>query len=312
MSSPLLFLLVVAGPVARAQGAPAFCPMSVLTTCHNKMEKCTPTLWHGIDSLEEVRLEPLSNRSTNHVQIRSLSTPPSFHDTIARIIILSKKTGLPVPDPEHCVKAPPEPTAEGNCTTQLQAFFSDANATLTTAVMDSCGILSWLPSSGAAGGHLYAQWVHANEPKPSPPDAMCQWQPGTNTYREVGANPPAVRYFRLENLPGTGGVVSQTSVLVQSMNGSFVDTNATVHEVGAGTPGKIAWRARLFGGQMYRGIMRANSAGGTACCEVVSDKHTGNVTLKACPVLSWWAPDGSHSCWSPVDVPSENVGACSE
>ena len=98
------------------------------------------------------------------------------------------------------------------------------------------------------------------------------------------------------------------------MNKTFGDTTATVHEVGAGTPGKIAWRATFSANgrnTLMRGIMRANSAGGLNCCEQRTGR-TGIATLKDCPVLSWWAADGSHECWAPVNTPSEPLGACGE
>lgn len=199
----------------------------------------------------------------------------------------------------------------------MTAYFSDANATLETLIMESCGILAWKSSGGGVAGHLYGQWVHANEPKPSPPGAMCDWQPDNNLYREVGAATPSngARYFTLTNVDAGhhGGTASnQTAVHIHSLNGSFPDAIAAVHEVGAGTPGKIAWRAQLFGGQQYRGIMRANSAGGPACCEVSTNPKTGVRSIKDCPVVSWWAADGSASCWAPVNVPAEPAGSCGE
>lgn len=271
--------------------APAFCPVSELTKCAHT--KCSPKIWHGIDSLEQFEVAAINDSA---VSIRSLSTPPSFEDTVG-IVTIHGLDDQPV-DPRYCVRAPPLPTGEGNCTTRLHAFFSDANATLETLVMDSCGILSWKSPLGAVG-HLYGQWAHANEPHPAPKGGMCDWQPGLSLYEEVGSSPP--KYFTLESVREKG-VINQTAVRIHSVNGSFPDTTATVFETIGGGGGKIAWRAELFGGKLYRGIMRANSAGGVACCEVETDK-SGVVGLKRCPVVSWWSADGSYSCWAPVQVP---------
>ena len=284
-----------------ARASPAFCPVSLITTCKNPLQKCSPKIWHGIDSLEKFELAPLND---THISIRSLSEPPSFDDTTGAVIIRDMDGGIV--DPKYCVHAPPAPTGEGNCTTRVQAYFSDANATLETETMESCGILTWIHPS--AEGHAYGQWDHADMPTPSPPGAMCAWHPGLNLYREVGANPPDVRYFTLSNVMDE----NQTHVQIHSVNGSFPDTTATVHEVGAGTPGKIAWRATLFDGKIYRGIMRANSAGGEACCEQKVNRTTGEMYLADCPVVSWWAADGSSSCWAPVNVPSAYSASCTE
>ena len=62
-------------------------------------------------------------------------------------------------DPKYCVKAPPITTNNGNCTTHVEAFFSDANATLRTQTMQSCGILTWLPVNPDGGGHAYKEWA---------------------------------------------------------------------------------------------------------------------------------------------------------
>lgn len=98
----------------------------------------------------------------------------------------------------------------------------------------------------------------------------------------------------------SGSDINQTAVRIHSANNSSPDTTATVHEHVGGNGGKIAWRAPLFDGKLYRGVMRANSAGGPACCEVETDPHTGVARLAKCPVVSWWSADRSHSCWAPV------------
>lgn len=302
---PLLLLL----PTLSC-AAPALCSVELLTTCKpHSLEKCTPRLWHGIDSLEEVEITPLNATA---IMIRSLARPAkSFEDTVG-VVVVQDLSGAPVEDPEaHCVHAPPLPTGEGNCTTHVRAFFSDANATLVTTMLQSCGILTWLPSEGGTG-HAYAQWVHADEPKPSPPGAMCAWN--NTLYKEVGSNFPDIEYFTLENVKDSAtGAINETAVRIHSVNHTFPDTTARVREVGAGTPGKIAWKAALAGGENFRGIMRANSAGGIACCEVSTDRKTGAKTLKNCPVLSWWSPSGDHFCWQPAEpLPSENIGGCGE
>ena len=297
-------LVVVGGLLlGTAAALPAFCPADSLLAC-KRPHGCTPGLWHGIDSLETFELQAVPGADS---QIRIVSKAGQFSDTIGQVVFRDLK-GNPA-DPAYCVRAPPAPTSKGNCTTHVEAFFSDANTTLVTATMESCGILSWVPKNG--GQHLYGQWVHADMPTPSPPGAMCDWQPGFNMYKEVGdaTNP---EYFILENVRA-GALTNQTRVKIHSVNNSFPDAVAEVREVGDGTPGKIAWEvSNLFGGESFRGIMRANSAGGPACCEVRVNPHTGIPTLKDCPVLSWWSSSGKSSCWEPVDVPSEPIGACGE
>ena len=301
----LLSIAAATQLIATGFALPAFCPAASLVNCgHNKLEKCTPSRWHGIDSLEQFEVSLINS---SHINIKSLTSPKLFQDTVGEVVIRDLD-GHPV-DPKRCVRAPPAPTGKGNCTTHVEAFFSDANDTLHTATLQSCGILSWLPLNG--GTHLYGQWVHADEPSPSPKGAMCDWQPTFNLYREVGTYNPTANYFVLENIR-VGATVNETVVKVRSVNSSFPDATAHVKEVGRGTPGKIAWSAKLFDGENYRGIMRANSAGGPACCEVETDIHTGITHLKRCPVLSWWSASGKTSCWAPVNVPSEPIGACGE
>jgi len=294
-------LVLIALPGSVGQVGPALCPPDLLTTCHSKMEKCTGA-WHGIDSLD---LTNLSKINDTHVKILSLSDPPVFEPTVGTVHVRALDGGPA--DPNYCVKAPPASTQYGNCTTHLTAFFSDANATLETATMESCGILSWKPILRPIH-HLYGQWVHADLPKRSP-GTMCDWQPGFNLYKEVGTYPPNTRYFTIENVKDDKGNIDQFSVKIHSVNGSFPDQTVKVNEVGAGTPGKMAFRAKLFDGSQYHGIMRTNSAGGPACCEIKGNPFS---PLSLCPVVSWWNVDGNTSCWSPVNVPSENVGACTE
>eukprot|EP00912_Choanoflagellata_sp_UC4_P002008 UC4_evm5s1289 len=289
--------------------APAFCPVDMLMACPNhNLEKCSVGVWHGIDSLE---IYILSKINETHISIKahppSKDEPPKFQDTIGTVSIRALDGGDA--DPKYCVKAPPAPTGIGNCTTHVTAFFSDANAILETSTMDSCGILSWKPKSGI--GHLYGQWVHADLPKPSPPGAMCDFQSGFNLYREVGSSPPAEEYFTIENIKDQKGKTDQHSVYIHSVNNSFPNTTATVREFGDGTPGKFAWQAELYGGKQFKGIMRTNSAGGLLCCEQKKDR-AGIVNNTRCPVLSWWAADGSTSCWSPVKLPAEPDGSCAE
>ena len=256
----------------------------------------------------------ITKRDATHVNIKSLATPPSFADTVGEVVVKALDGGPA--DPKYCVKAPPITTNHGNCTTHVEAFFSDANATLRTAPMQSCGILTWLPVNPDGGGHAYGQWAHANEPTPMAPSAgaMCDFQPGMNLYKLVGTNFPDVRYATIENVKDAQGHVSQTQVRLRSVNRTWPDTTATVSEC---IEGKIAWRATLAGKTggaptPYRGIMRANSHGGLNCCQQDTDPRTGVTRLVDCPVLSWWSPTGAHECWAPVNVPSEPLGGCGE
>ena len=187
--------------------------------------------------------------------------------------------------------------------------------------MQSCGILTWLPVDPDGGGHAYGQWAHADEPTPMAPSAgaMCDWQPGMNLYHLVGTNAGDERFATIENVKDAQGHVSQTQVRLHSVNRTWPDTTATVHEC---IEGKIAFRAALApaptgGGapqkpSPYRGIMRANSHGGLNCCQQDTDPRTGVTRLVDCPVLAWWSPTGAHECWAPVNVPSEFVGGCGE
>ena len=144
-------------------GEPAYCPVSEITSCaHDNLEKCTPTIWHGIDSLELFELQPLNN---SLILIRSLNG--SFEDTVGTVVVLPKAGSAETaaaapgggvsasdPNPLHCVKAPPISTMYGNCTTTVSATFGDVGKTLTSAVMKSCGIISWINGNG-----LYGDWV---------------------------------------------------------------------------------------------------------------------------------------------------------
>ena len=167
---------------AAAQVGPAFCPADLLTTCHSKMEKCTGP-WHGIDSLDLFNVSKINDTA---LKIVSLTDPPVFAPTVGTIHFHALDGGPA--DPRYCVKAPPASTRDSNCTTHVTAFFSDANAVLETATMESCGILSWKPKTWKETQHLYGQWVHADLPRPSSPGAMCDWQPGFNMYKEVPAS----------------------------------------------------------------------------------------------------------------------------
>ena len=90
---------------------------------------------------------------------------------------------------------------------------------------------------------------------------------------------------------------------MHSVNGTFPDSTAVVLPFGS----KIALRARLFGGQMYRGILRPNELGSLGCC-----KEAKGGGLAHCPVVSWWADDGDRSCWETTRHPSDSDGECSE
>ena len=146
-------------------GEPEYCPVTEITSCaHDNLEKCTPTIWHGIDSLELFELQPLNN---SLILIRSLNG--SFEDTVGTVVVLPKTAtaaetaevaaggadeSASDPNPLHCVKAPPISTMYGNCTTTVSATFGDVGKTLTSAVMKSCGIISWINGNG-----LYGDWV---------------------------------------------------------------------------------------------------------------------------------------------------------
>jgi hypothetical protein len=239
-----LLLLLHSPPAALAQGAPAYCPVSQLQTCKGSLEKCQPSIWHGIDSLELFELQPLNHSA---VLVRSLNG--SFTDTIATITVLPKTAiggrggggsgssmGVRAdPNPLNCVLAPPISTKYGNCTTTMSAYFSDVGTTLTSAVMDSCGIIEWVNGHG-----LYGAWVHANLPQPSPSAQMCVFNSSVGIYHEIGSEAPDGRYFTLQ----TGD--SPSEVHVHSLNNSFPPTTATVAEF----DGKIAMRARLFGNKL--------------------------------------------------------------
>ena len=96
----------------------------------------------------------------------------------------------------------------------------------------------------------------------------------------------------------TIGTINATAARIHSLNNSFPDTIASLFEVTGGTP-KIAWRAKLFGGKEYRGIMRPQGpAGSPNCCEVKRDSSTNTTEYTKCPELSWWNVEtGDRSCW---------------
>ena len=78
----ILLLLLIAPTCIYAQ-APAFCPVTELLTCKDVHDlKCSPKIWHGIDSLEVFQMEYLNDTA---VTIKSLNN--TFKDTIARIVI---------------------------------------------------------------------------------------------------------------------------------------------------------------------------------------------------------------------------------
>ena len=269
---------------------PAYCPAHELTSCKfMKDEKCTRGLWHGIDSLEVFEITAINESA---VRIESLNG--SFTPTVATVDIRDMQGN---PNPRNCVHAPPALTRDGNCTTTLHAHFSEVDRqVLDSLKLQSCGLIEWVDGFG-----LYGAWVHANLEPRSPPAAMCNFSQGTNLYYEVGASPP---------LAFTITTINATAARVSSLNGSFPETVASLYEIGRGG-GKIAWRARLFDGHEYRGIMRSNGAGTTGCCELRTDKY-GNKSLSHCPVLSWWSDSGDRSCWETALLPSEPEGACTE
>ena len=285
-------IFAAAGQSLVAGLTPAYCPSHELTSCKfMKDEKCTRGLWHGIDSLEVFEITAINDSA---VRIQSLNG--SFAPTVATIDIRDLQGN---PHPRNCVHAPPASTRDGNCTTTLRAPFSEVDGrVLSSLKLESCGLIEWVDNHG-----LWGAWVHGNLEPESPPSVMCNFSQGTNLYHEVGGYPP--RAFTITS-------INATAARVSSLNGSFPDTVASLYEIGRGG-GKIAWRARLFGGRPYRGIMRSNGAGTLGCCEVKTDKH-GNKSFSHCPVVSWWADanGGDRSCWTPALLPSEPEGACTE
>mgnify|MGYP007028139356 FL=1 len=125
---------------------------------------------------------------------------------------------------------------------------------------------------------------------------MCVFNQSAEVYHEVGSNPPDARFFELQT-------INSSAVRVHSLNGSFPDAIASL----VNKDGKIAWRAKLFKGKEYRGILRSNGKGTLGCCHGNSPE-----SLKECPVVSWWSDDGDRSCWQATQHPSEPEGACSE
>ena len=289
-------MLLTAMTVAIAAAAdPAFCPVHKLTTCE-RPGKCTPSLWHGIDSLEVFELTPL-NKSA--LRIRSLNG--SFADTVATVTIepLAGIDGTDDDNPLNCFEGP---TSEGaNCTTRLTAYFSDVGKVLSSTTLDACGTIVWINGFGP-----YGAWTHRDLPKPDPKKDMCTFDASTSLYHEVGSSGSAARYFTMQS-------VNASAVRVHSMNGSFPDTEATLFEqVPSGAGDKIALRAKLFSGNQYRGIMRSNGNGALGCCKATTNKTSGAVVYKDCPVIEWWADSGDRSCWETVLQPHENEGACTE
>ena len=115
-----------------------------------------------------------------YISIRSLYSPPAFKDTVGKVVNRNKEGRRT--DPAYCFKAPHAPTGKGNCTTRIEAYFSNANATLVTTMMEACSIITWIPVSGT--GHSYDQWVHAGHAKAIPTGAMCDWtKPGSNIWQ---------------------------------------------------------------------------------------------------------------------------------
>ena len=278
-----------------ALALPAFCPARALTTCKrndgSSIGTCTPTLWHGIDSLELFEIRQL-NRTAVH--IRSLNN--SFVDTVGTITIQAGAVSTATYDdddnPLNCFTGS---TAEGNCTTHITAHFSDLGRALTSTALEACGTILWPNGFG-----LYGAWTHADLPRPSPPAKMCDFDASAELYHEVGTSGGGARFFTLQR-------VNATAVRVHSLNQSFPDTVASLYEVS----GKIAFRATLFGGNQYRGIMRSNGDGTPGCCKVKA-APTGTTELLECPVISWWSDSGDRSCWETALHPAQNEGACTE
>lgn len=270
--------------------APAYCPVEQLLSCKSQdLEKCTPKIWHGIDSLEVFEMSRVNDTA---VKIRSLNG--TFKDTVARIIVKPlNPENVGDANPLHCVKAPPISTRYSNCTTHLEAYFSDAGKTLSSGTMLSCGIITWINGFGS-----YGNWVHANEPTPAPASDMCKFNPNTEVYHEVGTYGKSAKFF-------TVGAINSSAVAIKSLNNSFPETTASFKIV-HGAQEKIAFTARLFKGTVFHGIMRSNGAGTPNCCETRDGKYFN------CPNIKWWNADGEQSCWETTVLPHENEGSCTE
>ena len=93
--------------------ADAYCPVKKLLTCKNVHDlKCSPKIWHGIDSLEVFEISYFTKLS---VKITSLNG--TFKDTIANVLIRPKNgeySGNPliVSTPHHF--PPAKETAQRN------------------------------------------------------------------------------------------------------------------------------------------------------------------------------------------------------
>ena len=74
------------------------------------------------------------------------------------------------------------------------------------------------------------------------------------------------------------GAINQTAVRVHSVNGTFPDVIASVFEVGAGTPGKIAWRAELFDEPPITFLPRKSNKIDQAIADVI-DRHNLTVPI---------------------------------
>ena len=287
----LLLLLLIAPTCIYAQ-APAYCPVTELLTCKDVHDlKCSPKIWHGIDSLEVFQMEYLNDTA---VTIKSLNN--TFKDTIARIVIEPKDNTHPYP--LNCVKAPPIPTSEGNCTTYLEAYFSDAGKVLKSTIMESCGIIGWMN-----GFSPYGDWVHADEPTPAPVTDLCKFNKKTEIYHEVGSEGQEAQYFTIDT-------INATAIAIKSLNNTFPDTITNLKIV-HGAQEKIAFTAKLYDGKIFHGIMRSNGAGTPNCCEQKTLK-SGEKVLTNCPVISWWDANGDRYCWETTILPHDNEGECSE
>ena len=142
----------------------------------SKIEKCTPGLYHGIDSLEEYQMIAI-----NATALRLHALNGSFDDTVARVVWAPLNASHTGPfDPKYCVKAPPASTRDSNCTTTLTAYFSDAKSVITSRTLQACGLVEWVGKRGP-----YGAWAHANEPRRAPASDMCAFQAADEVYHEV-------------------------------------------------------------------------------------------------------------------------------
>lgn len=207
---------------------------------------------------------------------------------------------VPVPGATDASGAPLycSPNVRGtgsNCTTRLQAYFSDSGQVVATPPLETCGLVTWDNHAAPLG-----QWIHSDLGRPAKRKSMCKFQRDAELYHEVGTYGASARFFTLDRL-------NASAVRVHSVNASFPDAVASLYEVGS----KVVLRATLFDGAEYRGVLRANGAGTLGCCESKTGTN-GTAYLTNCADILWWRADGTRSCWETTMHPPGNSGQCNE